>query len=86
MLNLVSNENRKIRYPFFPLLSWFLIHELCIVIDGLSDETGKSDILVVFGNADYGDIKGVHCNYYELRDAYSLWREFFAYYKYLIFK
>jgi len=31
------------------------------------------------------NVKAVHCNYYELRDIYSLIREFPAYYKYLLF-
>lgn len=28
-------------------------------------------------------VYGVHCDYFEWRDAYSLFREFFGYYKYL---
>ncbi len=34
------------------------------------------------------DVKNIyttHSNYFELRDLYSLFREFFAYYKYLLF-
>ncbi len=27
---------------------------------------------------------GIHCNYFEIRDIYSILREFFGYYKYLI--
>ncbi len=30
-------------------------------------------------------IMGAHADYYELRDVYSLFREFFGYYKYLLF-
>ena len=30
-------------------------------------------------------VKGVHCEFYELRDIYSATREFFGYYKYLIY-
>ncbi len=32
------------------------------------------------------NIYSAHSNYYELRDLYSLFREFFAYYKYLIIR
>lgn len=32
------------------------------------------------------NVYSAHSTYYELRDAYSLFREFFAYYKYLIIK
>lgn len=30
------------------------------------------------------DVIGVHCDHFEIRDAYSSFREFFGYYKYLI--
>jgi len=35
--------------------------------------------------AGFKEVKGVHANYFELRDFYSIFREFFGYYKYLIF-
>jgi len=31
-------------------LSWFLIHQIFIISDGLTDETEKSDFIVIFGN------------------------------------
>lgn len=31
------------------------------------------------------DVSGAHAHYFEIRDAYSLFREFFGYYKYLLF-
>ncbi len=30
-------------------------------------------------------VKGVHCNYYEFRDIYATFREFFGFYKYVIY-
>lgn len=31
------------------------------------------------------NVQGIHCDYFELRDPYSAFREFFGYYKYLLF-
>ena len=31
------------------------------------------------------NVKGVHCDYFELRDPYSAFREFFGFYKYMIY-
>jgi len=39
---------------------------------------------LAFYKSGYKKITGVHADYYELRDAYSLFREFFGYYKYLL--
>ncbi len=39
---------------------------------------------LAFKNEGYTDVKGVHAQYFELRDVYSIVREFFGYYKYLI--
>lgn len=41
---------------------------------------------LAFKNEGIENICSAHSEYYELRDAYSLFREFFAYYKYLIIK
>jgi vancomycin permeability regulator SanA len=40
---------------------------------------------LAFRQVGFKDIKGVHANYFEFRDFYSIFREFFGYYKYLIF-
>jgi vancomycin permeability regulator SanA len=37
-----------------------------------------------FRNAGVKNVKGVHCEYFEIRDVYSIFREFFGYYKYLV--
>jgi vancomycin permeability regulator SanA len=41
---------------------------------------------LAFRNRGIQNVYGAHCDYYELRDLYGLFREFFGYYKYLIFK
>jgi len=38
---------------------------------------------LAFRNEGFRDVKGVHCNYFEPRDVFSIVREFFGYYKYL---
>lgn len=40
---------------------------------------------LAFKQAGINDVKGVHCDYFELKDPYSAFREFFGFYKYLIF-
>lgn len=39
---------------------------------------------LAFGKVGVKHISSAHAKYFELRDAYSLFREFFAYYKYLL--
>ena len=39
---------------------------------------------VAFQDVGFIRVLGVHCDYFEARDAYSLFREFFAYYFYLL--
>ena len=46
---------RKIRYLLLVFLSWFLIHEVFIITDGLNDEKGQSAIAVIFGNTVHKD-------------------------------
>lgn len=41
---------------------------------------------LAFRNYGFKEVYGAHCNYFEFRDFYSCIREFFGYYKYLIFK
>lgn len=41
---------------------------------------------LAFKNSGFDKIYGVHANYFEFRDIYSLIREFFGYYKYLLVK
>jgi vancomycin permeability regulator SanA len=41
---------------------------------------------LAFKNYGIRNVYGAHCNFFELRDFYSCFREFFGYYKYLIFK
>ncbi|MDH5380788.1 MAG: YdcF family protein [Cyclobacteriaceae bacterium] len=40
----------KIKLIGFLLISWFLLHEIIIVVDGLNDNPVKSDYAVIFGN------------------------------------
>lgn len=39
---------------------------------------------LAFAKQGFDDVKGVHADYYEIKDFYSIIREFFGYYKYLI--
>jgi vancomycin permeability regulator SanA len=39
---------------------------------------------LAFRNEGHTEVKGAHADYFESRDAYSIVREFFAYYKYLL--
>jgi vancomycin permeability regulator SanA len=39
---------------------------------------------MIFNKLKVGDVSSAHCCYFELSDAYSIFREFFAFYKYLI--
>ena len=39
---------------------------------------------LAFRNEGYAHVKGVHAEYFEARDLYSIIREFFGYYKYLL--
>ena len=40
---------KKIKIFLLVMFSWFLIHEIVIIRDGLNDETAKSDVAVIFG-------------------------------------
>jgi len=40
---------------------------------------------LAFSKEGFDKVHGVHCDIVEIRDAYALFREFFAYYKYLIY-
>ena len=40
---------------------------------------------LAFQKAGINRVFGVHCNYFEISDFYSIFREYFGYYKYLIF-
>lgn len=40
---------------------------------------------LAFKRVGYTDVYGAHAKFYLLRDVYSVFREFFAYYKYLLF-
>jgi vancomycin permeability regulator SanA len=39
---------------------------------------------LAFRNEGYAHVKGVHADYFEARDLYSIIREFFGFYKYLL--
>ncbi|WP_019119433.1 YdcF family protein, partial [Brevibacillus massiliensis] len=64
----------------------------------IADDMGFQSVMVItqfyhisrtklaFSKAGFADVYSAHANYFELRDFYSLFREFFAYYKYLIFE
>lgn len=39
---------------------------------------------LAFNNEGFSNVKGVHANFYEIKDIYSIIREFFGYYKYLM--
>ena len=39
---------------------------------------------LAFNNEGFSDVKGVHADFYEIKDFYSIVREFFGYYKYLM--
>ena len=39
---------------------------------------------MIFNKLKVGDVSSAHCCYFELSDVYSIFREFFAFYKYLI--
>ncbi len=41
---------------------------------------------LAFSKAGFGEVYSAHANYFEGRDFYSLFREFFGYYKYLLFE
>lgn len=41
---------RLIKRILYILFTWFLIHEIAIIIDGLNDEEATSGIVIVFGN------------------------------------
>lgn len=41
-------------------------------------------IKLAFRKQGYDNIYGSHCNYFEWRDCYALFREFFGFYKYLL--
>lgn len=40
---------------------------------------------LAFQQAGFSKVNGVHADYFELRDFYSIFREFFGYYKYWLF-
>lgn len=40
---------------------------------------------LAFKQVGINNVKGVHCEHFELKDPYSAFREFFGFYKYLIF-
>ncbi|MGE5704601.1 MAG: YdcF family protein [Clostridia bacterium] len=40
---------------------------------------------LAFSQSGFEEVYSAHANYFELRDFYSLFREFFAYYEYLLF-
>lgn len=50
MRKLLKNKKHKTIFAISALLiSWFLVHETVITIDGLTDETPNSDIAVILG-------------------------------------
>jgi len=44
-----------------------------------------SRVKLAFHKAGFDEVQGAHPSFFEWRDFYSLFREFFAYYKYLLF-
>ena len=43
-------RNKWVRLAFFMCLSWFLVHTIVIICDGLRDRGTKADIAVIMGN------------------------------------
>jgi vancomycin permeability regulator SanA len=41
---------RALKYTVLLLVLWFVVHSICIVTDGLSDENDHADIAVILGN------------------------------------
>ncbi len=41
---------KRLKYAFLIFTIWFCVHSIAIITDGLIDEIGKSDVIVVFGN------------------------------------
>ncbi|MFM1654068.1 YdcF family protein [Brevibacillus sp. B_LB10_24] len=64
----------------------------------IADDMGLESVMVItqfyhisrtklaFSKLGFAEVYSAHANYFEVRDVYSLFREFFAYYKYLIFE
>lgn len=45
-----STLKRKLKVPLILFFSWFTIHQIIIISDGLVDEKQTSDVVVIFGN------------------------------------
>ncbi len=41
---------KVLKYGLLVFILWFCIHSIAIVIDGLTDEISKTDVVVIFGN------------------------------------
>lgn len=41
---------RRLKIPVIVLLSWFILHQIIIISDGLVDEKQISEVAVIFGN------------------------------------
>ena len=46
----ISQRTSRVRYFIFLLFTWFLVHQIVIISDGLLDETQKTKVAVIFGN------------------------------------
>ena len=54
-INRHQNVTKKIKYFLYFLVLWFVIHEVIVITDGLTDENTKTDIAVIYGNTVHED-------------------------------
>jgi vancomycin permeability regulator SanA len=45
----------KIKHIIYAFLLWFVIHQIVIIADGLTDENTRTDIAVIYGNTVHED-------------------------------
>lgn len=46
---------KKVRFSLYLLISWFLLHEMVIALQGTCTQPAKSEYAVIFGNTVYPD-------------------------------
>ena len=47
----ISSFKHRLKTPLILFLSWFVIHQIITISDGLIDETQTSEVAVIFGNS-----------------------------------
>lgn len=78
---IADNQGWNTRATAHNCLSWLPTDREVVVV---SQYHHISRTKLAFRNVGFTEVRGVHGPYFELRDLYSVVREFFAYYKYLI--